>query len=112
MIDFPRSPSCRRLCRLERDHDGPLPAAALAELLAGGAGAAAAALRRAESGLHERLAAEARLGAARRRRRLSPAAALSDGWLRRLCLALAGHRRAAVATAGEKPSRAPIDPLW
>ena len=85
-----RADGLARLARLERRYDGPVPA----EELPGGS---ARRLAEGAHALHQRLAAAAREAAARRRRRLSALSSAADSWLSRLALALAGHRRAALA---------------
>jgi len=84
------------LAFLERRWDGPLPAEALAAALAGGSEAAAAAQTRGLIALHQRLAAEARLGLVRRRREIAASGLGTDPWLERLSTGLAAHRAAAL----------------
>jgi len=88
------SDSSRRLARLaalERHHDGPVPP----EEIAGESESPRCRIAGLHA-LHQRLAAAARAGAARRRRGLTEAESSADSWLSRLTLTLAGHRRAAV----------------
>ncbi|MBP2293101.1 hypothetical protein [Azospirillum rugosum] len=93
------SPDGPGLAALERSHDGPPPRHALKiALLGGGERHTALALSAARS-LHDRLAAEARQGAARRRAALPAAGAAADAWLSRLSRTLAHHRHAACALA-------------
>jgi len=80
---------------LECRHDGPPPAGALRVTVLGGRLRAEAHARVAGTLHHQRLAAEARLGTARRRIALSGAAAVEDAWLARLTATLAHHRHAA-----------------
>ncbi|WP_207460174.1 hypothetical protein [Azospirillum sp. SYSU D00513] len=84
-------------------YDGPAPAGARRCGRLGGRKVADALARTAARDLHGRLAAEARLGAARRRRILSPLAAAQDPWLLRLTATLAHHRSMAVRGAGTGP---------
>ncbi len=84
----------------ERRYDGPLPADDLPETPACRRG-------RLEGlhALHQRLAAAARDGAARRRRGLTAAALFSDRWLSRLALTVAGQRAAAIRSSSLAPDR-------
>lgn len=79
-----------RLADLERAHDGPLPTATVNTLLTTGCGAIMPAGRH-----HDRLAATARAGVARRRGMLGAGVAADDPWLERLVATLAHHRAAA-----------------
>ncbi|MCG5240128.1 hypothetical protein [Azospirillum doebereinerae] len=95
---------------LHRRYDGPAPAGALRKARLGGTARADALRRSAILALHDTLAAEARLGVARRRELLSWADSASDAWLARLAATLAHHRHAAVALrlSGTRiPNRAP-----
>jgi len=80
---------------LHSRHDGPPPAHAARVTLLGGRLRADALATDAARGFHQRLAAEARLGAARRRAALPAAAVVGDAWLARLAATLAHHRDAA-----------------
>jgi len=95
---------------LHRRYDGPLPAEALRQAQLGGARRANALRRSTVLALHETLAAEARLGAARRRESLSHTDSGGDAWLARLAATLAHPRHAALALrfSGTRiPNRAP-----
>lgn len=92
-----QGPDGRDLDRLERGHDGRPPRAIVKTMLLGGRERHAALARAATQSLHDRLAAEARLGTARRRAALSAASATADVWLARLARTLAHHRHAACA---------------
>ena len=85
-----------RLAALERRYDGPVPAAEL-----GGESESRLCRIKGLHTLHQRLAEAARIGMARRRRRLTAAGSAADSWLSRLTVTLAGHRQAAVALLGE-----------
>jgi hypothetical protein len=85
---------------LHRHHDGPPPMHAARVAALGGRLRADARMRDATVRHHQTLAADARLGAARRRSALPGDAAAGDAWLTRLAAALAHHRHAAVR-AGE-----------
>ncbi|MCW2237909.1 hypothetical protein [Azospirillum canadense] len=87
------------LDELERGHDGPPPRRSLKTALLGGGERHAALVRSATRSLHDRLAAEARQGAARRRAALPADGAAADAWLSRLSRTLAHHRHAACALA-------------
>ena len=93
-FDRPDGPG---LDALERSHDGPPPRHSLKAALLGGGERHAALARSAARSLHDRLAAEARQGAARRRAALPAAGAAADAWLSRLSRSLAHHRHAACA---------------
>lgn len=80
---------------LHRRHDGPPPAHAARVAALGGRIRADARTRDATVRHHQCLAADARLGAARRRSALPAASAADDAWLTRLAAALAHHRHAA-----------------
>ncbi len=80
---------------LDRRHDGPHPAHAARVALLGGRANADAMAHDAMLRHHQRLAADARLGAARRRSALPGDAAAGDAWLARLTAAIAHHRHAA-----------------
>ncbi len=84
-------PRLARLAELELKYDGPIP---LEHSRGEGLHA-----------LHQRLAAAARAGAARRRRCLPVSALFSDRWLARLTLTLAGHRVAALQSSGQAQDR-------
>ncbi|CAO3417683.1 hypothetical protein [Azospirillum doebereinerae] len=104
-----RSPASD-LAALHRRYDGPAPAGELRKARLGGGTRANALRRSAVLALHENLAAEARLGAARRRRTLSWMHTDGDAWLARLAATLAHHRHAALALrfSGTRiPNRAP-----
>jgi len=83
---------------LEHRHDGTPPAGAVRMALLGGRGQAEVLAHAATLRHHTRLAADARLGAARRRARVPADQAPGDAWLNRLAAALAHHRHAAVMT--------------
>jgi hypothetical protein len=80
---------------LYRTHDGPPPRPALEALRLDGGALRDTRRRDAERRLFERLAADARLGVARRRAACSLPE--HDGWLSRLVLGLARHRADALA---------------
>ncbi|WP_448190081.1 hypothetical protein [Azospirillum sp. sgz301742] len=80
---------------LHRRHDGPPPAHAVRVAELGGRLRADDRARDAAYHHHQRLAADARLGAARRRSALPGLAVIEDSWLARLAAALAHHRHAA-----------------
>lgn len=80
-------------------HDGPPPRECLQTVLLGGSKRRAALAQAAASALHSRLAAEARLGTARRRAALPASSAPADPWLTRLSATLAHHRHAACAAS-------------
>lgn len=83
------------LDHLHRRYDGPLPETVARVALLGGRLRAEALARGAALCVHQRLAAEARLAAARRRSALPAGAATGDAWLGRLAATLAHHRHAA-----------------
>jgi hypothetical protein len=88
-------PTPATLDDLHRRHDGPPPAHAVRVAALGGRIRADAGMRDAARHHHQRLAADARQGAARRRAALSGIAATDDAWLTRLAATLAHHRHAA-----------------
>lgn len=81
---------------LHRRYDGSPSGEELRLATLGGPRRADAVRHAAVMALHERLAAEARLGTARRRAALSGRACVGDGWLKRLTLTLAHHREIAI----------------
>ncbi|WP_247890966.1 hypothetical protein [Azospirillum aestuarii] len=80
---------------LERRHDDAPPRGVLRTALLNGTDRHAALARAAVLRLHDRLAGEARQGAAQRRRALPANRTAGDEWLTRLTAALAHHRNAA-----------------
>ncbi|NUB15742.1 hypothetical protein GAY28_26140 [Azospirillum brasilense] len=84
-----------RLDELERRHDDTPPRGVLRTALLDGTDRHATLARAAMLRLHDRLAAEARQGAAQRRRTLPADRTAGDAWLSRLTAALAYHRNAA-----------------
>ncbi len=89
-------PAFPDLATLHRLYDGPPPRDAVRAAQWGGSARAAAARRDAAISVNERLAADARLAIARRRAALPLRSCPSDGWLARLCAALAHHRAVAL----------------
>lgn len=87
------------LDRLYRAFDGPVPVGMLQYALNGQSRETA--IQWAALSLHQRLAAEARLGAARRRAMLPACTCSRDVWLNRLAATLAHHRHAAASLAGQ-----------
>ncbi|PWC56027.1 hypothetical protein TSO221_02965 [Azospirillum sp. TSO22-1] len=84
-----------RIDDLHRRYDGPLPDTVARVAMLGGRGRAEVLSREAARRVHQRLAADARLGAVRRRAGLKADEVAGDGWLTRLCATLAHHRNAA-----------------
>ncbi|WP_353858628.1 hypothetical protein [Azospirillum formosense] len=82
---------------LERHHDDTPPRGALRTAVLGGAERCATLAHAAALRLHNRLAAEARRGSARRRRTLPVDRVITDEWLARLVASLTHHRNAASA---------------
>ena len=82
---------------IERRHDDAPPRGALRTAVLDGADRHAALAHAAALRLHNRLAAEARQGSARRRRALPADRTGGDLWLSRLAAALTHHRNAASA---------------
>ncbi|NUB23016.1 hypothetical protein GBZ26_28140 [Azospirillum formosense] len=94
-LPAPLSLVSNRLDDLERRHDDAPPRGVLRTALLDGVDRHAALACAAVLRLHGRLAAEARQGAAQRRRTLPADRSIGDAWLSRLCAALAHHRNAA-----------------
>ncbi|WP_448204512.1 hypothetical protein [Azospirillum sp. sgz302134] len=84
---------------LDRSYDGAPPREILRLAMLGGRERHDTRARAAVQRLHGQLAAEARLGAARRRAALPASGAPTDSWLTRLSATLAHHRHAARAIA-------------
>ncbi|WP_431856649.1 hypothetical protein [Azospirillum sp.] len=88
-------PFSDRIDDLHRRYDGPLPDTVARVAALGGRARAEALSREVAWAFHQRLAADARLGAARRRAALAAAEVSGDAWLARLCATLAHHRHTA-----------------
>lgn len=89
-------PVSDRIDDLHRRYDGPLPEAVARVALLGGRGRAETLSREAARRVHQGLAADARLGAVRRRAGLKADKVAGDEWLARLCATLSHHRNAAM----------------
>lgn len=96
---------------LHRSHDGPPPPEVLQTVLLGGSSRRMPLAHAARLALHSRLAAEARLGTARRRATLPASGASTDPWLSRLSATLAHHRNAA-CSRDEPPDLSPLKPAF
>ncbi|HYD30086.1 MAG TPA: hypothetical protein VEB64_04420 [Azospirillaceae bacterium] len=82
--------------QLHAAYDGPLPLGVERVARLGGRARCRQLAVQAAERLHERLAADTRLGLARRRRHLAADLAPADPWLARLSATLAFHRRGAL----------------